>query len=132
MPSPPKELRATPASVIEAVRKEEMGTFDKAVEFGDMPDDDDEVDELDEFDMWKLRELKRVKREREERAAAERERAELERRRNLTDAERTADVAERMEAVGGGIGTLVSPTPAQQWETGAGAGAHTTKANQQK
>jgi hypothetical protein len=79
------------ALLIEAVRKEEMGTFDKAVEFGDMPDDDDEVDELDEFDMWKLRELKRVKREREERAAAERERAELERRRNLTDAERAAE-----------------------------------------
>ena len=79
------------ALLIEAVRKEEEGTFDKAVEFADLPDDNDEVDELEEFDLWKLRELKRVRREREEAAADERERAEIERRRNLSDADRAAE-----------------------------------------
>ena len=79
--------------LVEAVRKEEEGCAegDEALEFADMPDDDDEVQELEEFDLWKLRELKRVRRERQERKAAEDERRELERRRNLSDAERAKE-----------------------------------------
>lgn len=50
--------------------------------------------QLEEFDMWKLRELKRVKRERQEREAAAKEKAELERRRKLTDEERAREDAE--------------------------------------
>ena len=86
-----KRKEESKALLIEAVRKEETGELDKAVEFTEMPDDDDDVDELEEFDLWKVRELKRVRREREERAQAERDKAELERRRNLTDAERAAE-----------------------------------------
>lgn len=54
----------------------------------EMPDDNDDVDEANEFELWKIRELKRIKRDREERALRDKERAEIERRRNLTDAER--------------------------------------------
>ena len=41
--------------------------------------------------MWKIRELKRIKRDKEEKTKRERERAEIERRRALTDAERLAE-----------------------------------------
>ena len=65
--------------------------------------DDDEVVEVEQVDdtdgldpeteraAWKLRELKRVKREREAIETAEREREEVERRRNLTQEEREAE-----------------------------------------
>ena len=79
------------AMLIEAVRRDETGEADHNIEFAPMIDDGDGVDELEEFDTWKVRELKRVRREREERAAAEREELELERRRNLSDAERAAE-----------------------------------------
>lgn len=46
-----------------------------------------------EYAAWKLRELRRIKREREAIEARERERAEVERRRNLTDEERRAEDA---------------------------------------
>mmetsp|Transcript_26159 Transcript_26159/g.66431 ORF Transcript_26159/g.66431 Transcript_26159/m.66431 type:complete len:283 (+) Transcript_26159:3-851(+) len=82
------------ALLIEAVRKEEAGEVDRSVEFAEMPDDDDDIDELGEFDAWKVRELRRVRREREERLAEAREKAELERRRNLTDEERAKEDAE--------------------------------------
>mmetsp|Transcript_22612 Transcript_22612/g.40701 ORF Transcript_22612/g.40701 Transcript_22612/m.40701 type:complete len:334 (-) Transcript_22612:47-1048(-) len=53
----------------------------------------DEVDDLDDDDpgqyaAWKVREIKRLVREREERIARDKERQEIERRRNLTDWER--------------------------------------------
>lgn len=51
-------------------------------------DDKDGVDPEAEYAAWKLRELKRVKREREAIEAAEKEREEVERRRNLTAEER--------------------------------------------
>ncbi|GAB7354223.1 hypothetical protein MBLNU459_g4767t1 [Dothideomycetes sp. NU459] len=65
-------------------------------------DDDDEAiaDEVDDTDgldpeaeraAWKLRELKRVKRDREAIELAEKEREEIERRRNLSAAEREAE-----------------------------------------
>ena len=81
------------ALLVEAVRKEESGVLDTALEFGALPEDDDEVNELEEFDAWKLRELQRVRRERAERAAAEREKAELDRRRSLTDEQRAEEDA---------------------------------------
>ncbi|KAK2875654.1 hypothetical protein FQN49_001533 [Arthroderma sp. PD_2] len=51
-------------------------------------DDTDGVDPDAELAAWKLRELKRVKREREAIEVAEKEREEIERRRNLTAEER--------------------------------------------
>ncbi|KAJ5587432.1 uncharacterized protein N7459_003197 [Penicillium hispanicum] len=51
-------------------------------------DDRDGVDPDAEYAAWKLRELKRVKREREAIEEAEKEREEVERRRNLTAEER--------------------------------------------
>jgi microfibrillar-associated protein 1 len=50
-----------------------------------MPDDDDAVDEVNQYELWKIRELKRLKRDREEEIRLEKERREIERRRNLTD-----------------------------------------------
>ncbi|CBF71539.1 hypothetical protein AN6826.2 [Aspergillus nidulans FGSC A4] len=51
-------------------------------------DDTDGKDPEAEYAAWKLRELKRIKREREAIEAAEKEREEVERRRNLTAEER--------------------------------------------
>ncbi|KAF2670077.1 hypothetical protein BT63DRAFT_439199 [Microthyrium microscopicum] len=64
---------------------------------------DDEVDDTDDIDpeaeltAWKLRELKRVKRERDGLIAAEKEREEIERRRNLTAEEREAEDKEHLD-----------------------------------
>ena len=72
--------------------------------------DDDEIEEIDQVDdrdgldpeiehaAWKLRELKRLKREREAIEAAERDREEVERRRNLSKEERDAEDREFLEA----------------------------------
>ncbi|KAL8763196.1 MAG: hypothetical protein Q9184_000913 [Pyrenodesmia sp. 2 TL-2023] len=63
----------------------------------------DEVDDTDDIDpemeraAWKLRELKRVKRDREAVEQAEKEREEVERRRNLTREEREAEDKEFLE-----------------------------------
>eukprot|EP00163_Fabomonas_tropica_P015003 TRINITY_DN2733_c0_g1_i1.p1 TRINITY_DN2733_c0_g1~~TRINITY_DN2733_c0_g1_i1.p1 ORF type:complete len:427 (+),score=106.00 TRINITY_DN2733_c0_g1_i1:414-1694(+) len=59
----------------------------------EMPNDTDGVDEDEEFENWKLRELRRIKRDKAEREAEDFEQAEIERRRNMTDAEREAEDA---------------------------------------
>ncbi|KAF1983924.1 hypothetical protein K402DRAFT_396121 [Aulographum hederae CBS 113979] len=51
-------------------------------------DDTDDVDPEGEHAAWKLREFTRIKRDRDALIAAEKEREEVERRRNLTEAER--------------------------------------------
>ncbi|KAL1304375.1 hypothetical protein AAFC00_003378 [Neodothiora populina] len=64
-------------------------------------DDVDDTDGLDpeaERAAWKLRELKRIKREREAIEVAEREREEIERRRNLGAAEREAEDKQFIDA----------------------------------
>lgn len=64
----------------------------------------DEVDDTDDLDpeaeraAWKLRELTRVKRERDALIAAEKEREEVERRRNLSKEERDAEDKEFLDA----------------------------------
>ncbi|KAA8652615.1 hypothetical protein EYZ11_010832 [Aspergillus tanneri] len=57
-------------------------------------DDKDGVDPEGEYAAWKLRELKRIKREREAIETAEKEREEIERRRNLTAEEREREDSE--------------------------------------
>lgn len=52
---------------------------------------DDEDDETG-FELWKVRELKRIKREKEEEEARDKERAEIERLRNMTEEERQAEL----------------------------------------
>jgi len=61
-------------------------------------DDTDDLDPETERAEWKLRELKRVKRERETIEQAEKEREEIERRRNLSKEEREAEDKEFLEA----------------------------------
>jgi microfibrillar-associated protein 1 len=66
-----------------------------------IPDEIDDADGVDpeaELAAWKLRELKRVKRERDALIAAEKEREEIERRRNLTAEEREAEDREYLAA----------------------------------
>lgn len=69
---------------------------DEAIQ--DDVDDTDDIDPEAERAAWKLRELKRVKRERETIEMAEKEREEVERRRNLSAAEREAEDREFIEA----------------------------------
>jgi microfibrillar-associated protein 1 len=63
----------------------------------DMVDDTDGLDPEAEYAAWKLRELKRLKRDREAIEQREKEIEEIERRRNLTQAEREADDREYIE-----------------------------------
>ena len=64
---------------------------------GNMVDDTDGLDPEAEFAAWKLRELKRVKREREAIEKAEKEREEVERRRNLSKDDREVEDREYLE-----------------------------------
>ncbi|KAI1762990.1 splicing factor, Prp19-binding domain-containing protein [Hypoxylon sp. FL1150] len=65
--------------------------WDDVVDEEENVDTEDDVDPEAEFAAWKLRELKRIKREREAIEAREKEREEVERRRNLTEEERKAE-----------------------------------------
>ncbi|RKO91733.1 splicing factor, Prp19-binding domain-containing protein [Blyttiomyces helicus] len=56
-------------------------------------DDTDGLDEEEEYAAWKLRELRRIKRDREEKDRREAEEADLQRRRNMTDAQLAAENA---------------------------------------
>lgn len=70
---------------------------DDEIEEVQQVDDTDDLDRETERAAWKLRELKRVKREREAIETAEKEREEIERRRNLSKEERDAEDKEFLE-----------------------------------
>ena len=70
---------------------------DDEIEEVQQVDDSDDLDPETERAAWKLRELKRVKREREAIETAEKEREEIERRRNLSKDERDAEDKEFLE-----------------------------------
>jgi len=82
--------------VVQSVQLEERAEEQGARQ--DMPDDDDEADEEEAYEAWKLRELRRMKRERDAVRAVERERAEVERRRGLSEAERLREDEARAAA----------------------------------
>ncbi|KAJ2545069.1 hypothetical protein GGH12_001100 [Coemansia sp. RSA 1822] len=60
-----------------------------------MVDDSDDIDVSAEYEAWKLRELLRIKRDKEEQEEADREEAERDRVRNMTEEERIAAGVER-------------------------------------
>ncbi|KAJ1786477.1 hypothetical protein LPJ62_003777 [Coemansia sp. RSA 2167] len=63
-----------------------------------MVDDSDDIDVSAEYEAWKLRELLRIKRDKEEQEEADREEAERDRVRNMTEEERIAAGNERARA----------------------------------
>ena len=91
-----EQTRALVQGQVEARAAERLAAkkdWDDDVEDADINaiDDTDGLDPDAEFLAWKLRELKRIKRERLAIEEAEAERAEIERRRNLSTAEREAE-----------------------------------------
>ena len=56
-----------------------------------LPDDADPLDNDDEYELWTLREMTRLKRDAEQREMSALEKADLMRRRNLTEEERLAE-----------------------------------------
>eukprot|EP00298_Acanthocystis_sp_HF-20_P025093 c36817_g1_i1.p1 GENE.c36817_g1_i1~~c36817_g1_i1.p1 ORF type:complete len:407 (+),score=172.27 c36817_g1_i1:17-1237(+) len=59
----------------------------------ELPDTDDDADAEKEYAAWKVREIKRIKREQDEKEMMKRDREEVERRRNLTEAQRREEDA---------------------------------------
>ncbi|XP_069133044.1 microfibrillar-associated protein 1-like [Argopecten irradians] len=73
--------------------EEEKGRMD-ACDALDSGDDDEE-----QYEAWKVRELRRLKRDKEEREAAEKEKLEVERLRNMTEEERRAEIKQNGKIV---------------------------------
>lgn len=80
-----------------AARKAGKKNWDDEDEVQGQVDDTDDLDPEAEKAAWKLRELKRVQRDRQALIAKEKEREEIERRRNLTAEEREAEDREYLE-----------------------------------
>lgn len=77
--------------VAEELRREQV-----AAEVSNGPievDDTDGLNEEEEYAAWKLRELRRIKRDREEKESRESEKADIERRRRMSDREIMAEKA---------------------------------------
>lgn len=92
-----RQQKAADEIVEEQIRKDAAAKAAGKKHWDDEDEDEDDVDDTDDLDpeaemaAWKLRELKRIKRDREAIEAAEREREELDRRKNLTEEERKAE-----------------------------------------
>uniref|UniRef100_A0A8B9PJU9 Microfibril associated protein 1 n=1 Tax=Apteryx owenii TaxID=8824 RepID=A0A8B9PJU9_APTOW len=86
-----EERRKYTLKIVEEEAKKELEENKRSLAALDALDTDDENDE-EEYEAWKVRELKRIKRDREEREAMEKEKAEIERMRNLTEEERRAEL----------------------------------------
>jgi len=84
--------------VIEHIKQEELQKQAEAeAEKEQLPDDSDDIDDplkaAAELEAWKLREIKRLMRDKEEREKWEKQKAEVERRRKMTDEEILAENA---------------------------------------
>ncbi|KAI0525703.1 splicing factor, Prp19-binding domain-containing protein [Xylaria bambusicola] len=92
-----RKKKAMDELVEEQMRKDAEARAVGKKHWDDLMDEEEDVDTEDdkdpeaEYAAWKLRELKRIKREREAIEAREKEREEVERRRNLTEEERKAE-----------------------------------------
>ncbi|XP_048208469.1 microfibrillar-associated protein 1-like [Perognathus longimembris pacificus] len=86
-----EERRKYTLKIVEAETKKELQENTRSLAALDALNTDDENQE-DDYEAWKVRELKRIKRDREDRAALEKEKAEIQRMRNLTEEERQAEL----------------------------------------
>ncbi|XP_063781934.1 microfibrillar-associated protein 1 [Pseudophryne corroboree] len=86
-----EERRKYTLKIVEEETKKEIEENKRSLAALDALNTDDENDE-EEYESWKVRELKRIKRDREEREAMEKEKAEIERMRNMTEEERRAEL----------------------------------------
>ncbi|KAJ2903986.1 hypothetical protein MKZ38_009041 [Zalerion maritima] len=95
-----EEEEAAKKKVVDALVEEQIRirAMGKRKDDDDSSSDVDTADDVDpeaEYAAWKLRELKRLKRDRDQLIAREKEREEIERRRNLTAEEREQEDAEK-------------------------------------
>ncbi|XP_052597440.1 microfibrillar-associated protein 1-like [Peromyscus californicus insignis] len=77
--------------IVEEETKKELEGNKRSLAALDALNTDDENEE-EEYEAWKVRELKRIKRDREDREALQKEKAEIERMRNLTEEERRGEL----------------------------------------
>nr|DBA32022.1 TPA: hypothetical protein GDO54_007774 [Pyxicephalus adspersus] len=86
-----EERRKYTLKIVEEETKKEMEENKRSLAALDALNTDDENDE-EEYEAWKVRELNRIKRDREERETMEKEKAEIDRMRNMTEEERRAEL----------------------------------------
>ncbi|XP_040270043.1 microfibrillar-associated protein 1 [Bufo bufo] len=86
-----EERRKYTLKIVEEEAKKEIEENKRSLAALDALNTDDENDE-EEYEAWKVRELKRIKRDREERESMEKEKAEIDRMRNMTEEERRAEL----------------------------------------
>uniref|UniRef100_A0A8C5GTF0 Micro-fibrillar-associated protein 1 C-terminal domain-containing protein n=1 Tax=Gouania willdenowi TaxID=441366 RepID=A0A8C5GTF0_GOUWI len=86
-----EERRRYTLKIVEEEAKKELEENRRSLAALDALDTDGENDQ-EEYEGWKVRELKRIKRDREAREVLEREKAEIERFRSLTEAERRSEL----------------------------------------
>ncbi|KAK3510161.1 hypothetical protein QTP70_026747, partial [Hemibagrus guttatus] len=86
-----EERRRYTLKIVEEEAKKEFEENKRTLAALEALDTDGENEE-EEYEAWKVRELKRIKRDREDREAIEKEKADIDRFRNLTEEERRAEL----------------------------------------
>ncbi|GAA6104516.1 microfibrillar-associated protein 1 [Tachysurus ichikawai] len=86
-----EERRRYTLKIVEEEAKKEIEEKKRSLAALDALDTDGENEE-EEYEAWKVRELKRIKRDREAREAIEKDKADIDRFRNLTEEERRAEL----------------------------------------
>ncbi|XP_048208473.1 microfibrillar-associated protein 1-like [Perognathus longimembris pacificus] len=93
-----EERRKYTLKIVEAETKKKLQENTRSLAALDALNTDDENQE-DDYEAWKVRELKRIKRDGEDRAALEKEKAEIQHMRNLTEEERRAELRENGKVI---------------------------------